>query len=248
MEQRLNKLEEFQKKWRFYFWSSVVLMGLLGAFFGWKIHDLHKVLDDMSDEKNKLIHELKIIRKKAIEAESISKNAYLIAGNLQTAVNEAKKASHNAENKSSEVAKMHKDILQKVNEIKKISQEASAIAKVVESRLRQSEIILAKIKKSKLKKQPKNALKKMTVNIEGSFMMIKFIEGPNPFNNIKINQSSYRGNVYIPKGYSAKVEGNTRGSFFIVSQELKGRVINSTTGFFNKWMQDSSEQTYYFPL
>ena len=246
-EERIAKLEDFQKRWKFYFWAVVIIAGLFCIFFGLKITQAKDYLETISTAHDQLGNELTSLNKKAKESESIAERAYRIAGDLEFAINEAKKSSLNAEAKSAEIALTYKEISKQVDKIKILSTEAKATAKVVESRLRQAEILLANLQTVKDKQLQQNEpLKPITVKLNGISMNIRFMEGPNPFENIEINQSGYRGNIFVPKGSSAKITGRVSGSSFIISKELKGRVVDTSSGINNTWVQDSEAKQYHF--
>ncbi|MEA3479524.1 MAG: hypothetical protein U9R60_15175 [Bacteroidota bacterium] len=98
MENRLIKIEDFTRKWKFYFWAVVVVAGIVSAIFGFKIHSINSSFDRWANkfenfdkrinnydknlsEFNKQIKNLISI---AEEAEAKSSRAYLKLAILAT--------------------------------------------------------------------------------------------------------------------------------------------------------------------
>ena len=260
LKKEIGVLRDFQKSWKWIFRITCATATVFSIFFGWKIYDLNQSLKNASDTQKLLEDRLTLstrslgtLRQKAQDAETLANNASKIAGDLVIAINEAKNASHKAEQKSSEVEEISKNISQKFEETKQISTEAKATAGVVESRFRQVEILLAEFKNpdknnngQQNKKLNPSDLKQITIKLNGDMMCIRFIEGPNPFNDISIDQNYYHGNVFVPEGYCAKIVGSVTNSGFIVSKELIGRVVDSSSGYSNSWSQETENEQFKF--
>lgn len=168
MENRLIKIEDFILKWKYFFWSIVILAGLVSLFFGFKIHSINNsfdrwankfaILDKRLNEYDRNLAEfnkqIKNIYSIAEEAEAKSSRAYLKAGDISYAVAAANKASNNALDAALEVKGAVEQSGSYMEDANKFSKQALATAKIVEQKLGVLEKLLMEIKKD-IKYSPK---------------------------------------------------------------------------------------------
>lgn len=238
IEDRINELENFQKKWKFYFWATVIISSLAGLFFGFQANDLSKTAKTLQNELANLEERLSKISASANQAESNALRAFTKAGDLEHAISEAQKASNESKKASVLAEEAAKGAALSATEATNYSREASAIARVAETKLRETEKILASYTKSIQKTENSTKPKALEVEISGNDMTVRFEPGVSPYEKVSISQSWYTGVVYVPEGYIAHVRGKVLWGNFYVSKELKGRVISHLTGSDNRWTQE----------
>jgi hypothetical protein len=247
MEHRVQNLEEFQKKWKFYFWAITILATLTAVFFGVRISDLNGSISNLSNEvatkENRIIE----LEEKLQKADSVLDHTLMKAGNLSDIINETKKASLEARDASVKADSSSKTASKDANKAFNAATKAEAIAKTVDSRLYKFEKILTKIKAQietqEIKELPdqtsnKQDMKQFQVQIMGSNVEIIFEEGANLYKEIELTQSNYSGIIYVPVGHIAIVKGMSSNGDFTITKKLKGRVVDQLMGSNNDWIQE----------
>ncbi len=240
MEERLREVEDFQKRWKFYFWCALVIAGLASVFFGIQVNQVSKKIDELSKSLITKESEVKELEKRLSEIKSTADRAFARAGDLEFAVSETKKAFLSAKESAHEAAAAGDNASQSSEQALKAAQKSEAVSITISKKLREIELMLSDMKKSinqapPQKNQSQNKPKELLVEINGSSMNIRFEEGDSPYEKVKLNQNFYEGVVYVPKGYIAIITGySTFGDFFI-SNGLKGRVIDNLRGSSNTW-------------
>lgn len=238
IEERINELENFQRKWKFYFWAAISIGSLAALFFGFQVIDLSKTAKTLRDELVNIEERISKISATANQAESNALRAFAKAGDLEFAISEAQKSSNQAKQASALVEEAAKGAANSATEATKFSREAAAIARVAETKLRETEKILASYTKNAQDSTKSTTPKALEVVISGNDMSVRFEPGVSPYEKVSISQSWYTGIVYVPDGYIAHVRGNVKWGNFYVSKELKGRVICHLTGSDNQWIQE----------
>jgi predicted RNase H-like nuclease (RuvC/YqgF family) len=241
MEHRIKDLEDFQNKWKFYFWSAVTIASFASIFFGIQINSALSQTKQLSTELRSKESEVNELEKRIDSITSIAERAYHRAGDLEFAVNETKKAliqtkesAENAERASNGSSEASKLALQASNTSK-------AIAVTLEEKLRDVELMLIEMKSllevTSSGKQNSDQMKpkQFHVQILGSNMDLTFLEGKTPYGDVRLTQSNYDGIVYVPEGYTAIVSGASSNGYFVISKGLNGRVIDKLSGSNNNW-------------
>lgn len=239
MEERISSLEEFQKKWKFYFWAVVVVGTLTTAVLGWNVNQINVKLEELNIDLKKAEEHLNDLHIKSNVAEKASDNALRQAGDLDSALIEAKSAYNKASDAADKSVKSSKDAIMASENALKASNESRAISAAVDQKIRQLEVIIAEVKtiKSNITTTTTHSEKPFLVNLSGTSLHVNFVEGDTPYDDVTLNQSYYRGTIYIPKNRIAKVTGAIEYCTFTIAQELKGRVIDNTKGSSNRWSQ-----------
>lgn len=239
MEDRLKKVEDFQSRWKFYFWCALVVAGLASVFFGVQINQVSNKIDSLSESLETKKKEVANLEERLIEIQSTANRAFARAGDLEFAVNETKKAFISAKESANEAATAGDNASQFSEKALIAAKKSEAVSATISQKLREIEIILSELKAS-VNKMPvqtstKKIPEKLLVEINGNSMTIRFEEGDSPYEKVKLNQNFYEGIVYVPKGYVAIVTGRSNFGKFYLSKELKGRVIDNLNGSSNKW-------------
>lgn len=241
MENRIKTLEEFQKKWKFYFWAVVVIGGLAAGLLGWNITIINEKISTLNENISKAEEHLQDLNIKSKVAEKASDNALKQAGDLETALKEARAAYDNAAKAAEQSIDSSKKAIEASNNALNASKESHAISVTVDEKIRRLEKIIADLKIIKSDSNPsaQSAKTKLfKIKLSGIELKIRFVEGTSPYDEVNLNQSYYQGVVYIPKNMVAKITGDVRYSVFTISKELKGRVIDNTSGIENVWTQE----------
>jgi hypothetical protein len=241
MEDRIKKLEDFQGKWKFYFWCAVVIASLASIFFGFQMSSALAQTKKLSTELSAKEGEVNELQKRIEAITSLAERAYHRAGDLEFAVNETKKAVTKANESAETAARASTASNDASQQALQASQKSEAISKTLDDKLRNVEVLLAEMKN--LLERPKKEialnedapLKELLVQVNGSSMDITFEEGSTPYSKIELKQSFYEGIVYVPEGYIAIVTGYCTFSDFTINEQLKGRVVDNLEGSSNKW-------------
>jgi len=214
----ITDLKDFKKTWMLYFKVACTIYGILTFFV---VVILGWEGCNLWAFHKKIIQandELTVLTRKISDIKSAADNASQVAGDLNMAV-----------------------------------KRASASAAIAESRCRKMEELMVQFKNASNNgpelqnaQQTSPVQKSLRITLRGHDICIRFIEGPNPYPFQNIEQSNYRGDVFIPKGYTAQVEGNVSESSFIVNYELVGRVVNNLTGNGNTWRQATKDDPLKF--
>lgn len=240
MEERISTLEAFQKQWKFYFWAAVVIGTLATGALGWNINKINEKLETVNNDLKKAEEHLNDLHIKSNVAEKASDNALKQAGDLDTALFEAQSAYKKASEAAEKSIKSSKDAMTASENALKASNESRAISSTVDQKIRQLEVIIAELKTIKTDRNitPVKSEKPFLVNLSGTSLYINFLEGDTPYDDVTLNQSYYRGTIFIPKNRIAKITGDIEYCSFKIAKELKGRVIDNTKGSSNYWTQE----------
>lgn len=124
-------------------------------------------------------------------------------------------------------------------EMLKVSEDVGAVALVNNDKLRELELVVAGqqlqfIQKAEQSKRPRI----LTVETAGIQLNLRFMPGKTAYDTVPVKRSHYDGPIYVPEGYTVKIVGSASHSIFFVSQELKGRVYDETTGMQNRMVEE----------
>jgi hypothetical protein len=249
MEDRIKALEDFQRKWKHYLWIVCTIAGIAGVFFNIRISLLREKLEAATSELESRQREIAQLETRTVKAQSKADQAAIKAGDILLAIEESKKASFAAKDASTEAKSAAQSASSASREANGASlraleaaNKAQATAQVVDGRLHEFEKVLANLQTQissdrKAVDQAPADPQTLEVLIEGSNLNITFSEGVTPYKEVKLKQSNYDGTIYVPAGFVAQVKGKTTNSDFVVSERLRGRVVNNLTGSNNNWKQ-----------
>lgn len=239
MEERVRTLEDFQARWKFYFWASCIIAGLTTTFLGINIHQLREQIDALNTSLRAKRESVENLDLRLQEIRSTAERAFARAGDLEFAVGETKKSALKADEASQLAEAAGKKATTSAEGSLAAAQKAEAVAKTVAENLRRVELIVVELQRrtttTSIPPTQVNVPKRLKVVINGNYLNIRFEEGDTPYEEVQINQSSYDGVVYVPKGYLAVVSGQSSSSDFIIAKELKGRVVSNLSGSYNNW-------------
>jgi len=248
MEHRIEKLEDFQKKWEFYFWAVVAIAAIAGSIFGFKLTNIWDEIDEINQS----------IQKRKGEVINTSEQLLSIDSKLKDLDKKIEKISLNID-ESSKVADKISLILQK-NAIKSseidmlvknsIDSSRAAMDSAIEAKKISSNLIVDK-KNSKsvvddiAKKEISNNdivndkimpnLAEIYLAVNGSNNHIHFIPGHSDLSKIEVMGSNNNKIINVPNDKIVILTGTGSNCTFLISKELKGRVVDKFSGSNNEW-------------